>query len=103
MSKLLITLPEYWKTQVKPRNFEDWAAMYDAADHGPLGLWEIKSVDARTGEIIQRIWARNVITDNGATAALKNTWNNAGSAISIFNQIAVAAASGSTIHIKLRG
>src|SRR5579859_6412414 len=93
---LLVTLPEYYKCQVKPRNFQDWTEMYDAQEYGVLGLWELKSFDARTGTVLQRIWAKNIITDNGATSALKNLWNNAGSTVSVMNQIAVSASSGST-------
>ena len=95
MSELLVTLPEYYKSSVKPQNFEAWADMYDATN-GPLGLWEIKLTDRYSGAVLKRVWAKNVITDGGATAALKNTWNNAGSTVAVFNQIAIAAASGST-------
>jgi hypothetical protein len=95
MSILEVTLPEYHKSSVKPRGFAEFCDMFEATQ-GPLGLWELKSTDKYTGEIVKRIWTKNVITDNGATAMLKNTWNNAGSAISIFNQVAVAAQAGST-------
>src|SRR6266576_2948675 len=96
MSKLIVADPLYYKTAVKPLNFEAWAEMYEPTGPDPLGLWEVKLTDRFTGKILQRIWARNVITDNGATAALKNTWNNAGSAVAIFNQIAISKDSGST-------
>lgn len=95
MSILEVTLPEYHKSSVKPRGFMEFCDMFEASQ-GPLGLWELKATDKYTGEIVKRIWTKNVITDNGATAMLKNTWNNTGSTISIFNQIAVAAQAGST-------
>lgn len=97
MSDILeVTIPEYHKlTGVRPRGFSEFCDMFEA-HQGPLGLWELKSFDARTGEIVKRIWTKNVVTDNGATAMLKNTWNNAGSAIGIMNQIAVDAQQGST-------
>jgi hypothetical protein len=92
---LEVTLEEYWKTAVKPRGFQEFCDMFEA-HQGPLGLWEMKVSDRYTGEVRKRIWAKNVITDNGATAMLKNTWNNAGSAIAIFDQIAIDANAGST-------
>jgi hypothetical protein len=95
MSILEVTLPEYHKSSVKPRGFMEFCDMFDASQ-GPIGLWELKATNEQTGEIVKRIWAKNVITDTGSTAMLKNTWNNAGSAVSIFNQVAVAAQAGST-------
>lgn len=97
MSDILeVTIPDYHKlTGVRPRGFDEFCNMFEA-HNGPLGLWELKSFDARTGEILKRIWTKNVVTDNGATAMLKNTWNNAGSAVGIMNQIAVDAQQGST-------
>lgn len=93
--ELIVSIPDYHKSSVKPRGFTEFCEMYDASN-GPLGLWELVISDRITGAISKRIWAKNIVTDNGATAMLKNTWNNAGSAISIFNQIAVSATSGST-------
>lgn len=93
--QLLVTLPEYHKSSVKPLNFEAFTDMFEAHD-GPLGLWCMKTSDRYTGEVITELWTKNVVTDTGATAMLKNTWNNAGSAISIYNQIAIAAQAGST-------
>lgn len=94
-SDLLVAVPEYWVNPVKPRNFQDFCDMYDARDHGSLGLWEIRRFN-RNGDTLSRLWLKNVITDNGATAMLKNTFNNAGSAVSIFNQIAIDTGAGST-------
>ena len=99
MARILeVTLPDYHKASVKPRNFEDFCAMVDwsSLGPGPQALWNMKVSDRVTGEIIKELWTKNVVTDNGATAMLKNTWNNAGSAIGIFNQIAIAAQAGST-------
>ena len=93
--ELLVTLPEYHKASVKPRNFADWCDMYEA-HNGPLGLWCLSVSDRVTGEVQKEIWTKNVVTDNGATAMLKNVWNNAGSAVTIMNQIAVSAQAGST-------
>lgn len=97
MSDILeVTLPEYHKlTGVRPRGFAEFCDMFEA-EQGPLGLWELKVTDRFTGEIVKRIWTKNIVTDNGATAMLKNTWNNAGSAVSIMNQIAIAIQAGST-------
>lgn len=95
MRELFVTLPEYHKASVKPRNFADFTDMFDA-HNGPLGLWCLSLSDRVTGEVVKEVWTKNVITDNGATAMLKNTWNNAGSAVSIMNEIAIAANAGST-------
>lgn len=92
---LEVTLPEYHQSGLKPRGFTEFCDMFEAHS-GPLGLWELKVSDRFTGDILKRIWTKNVVTDNGATAMLKNTWNNAGSAIAIFNQLVVAANAGST-------
>lgn len=92
---LLVTLPEYHHSAVKPLNFADFTDMFDA-HNGPLGLWCLKTTDRYTGQVLREVWTKNVITDTGATAMLKNTWNNAGSAVSIMNQLAIAANAGST-------
>jgi hypothetical protein len=93
--ELLVTLPEYHKSSVKPLNFGAFCDMFEA-HQGPLGLWGFKVTDRFSGDVKQEIWTKNVVTDNGATAMLKNTWNNSGSAVSIFNQISIAAQAGST-------
>jgi hypothetical protein len=93
--KLLVTLPDYYRCPVKPLDFFSFCDMFDAT-LGPLGLWCLKVSDRLTGEVLQEIWTKNIVTDNGALAMLKNTWNSAGGAIGIFNQIALAANAGST-------
>lgn len=93
--ELLVSLPEYHKSSVKPQNFEAFCEMFEATQ-GPLGLWGFKLTDRFTGDVRKELWTKNIVTDIGATAMLKNTWNNAGSAISIYNQIAIAAQAGST-------
>lgn len=96
MSSILeVTLPEYYQSSLKPRGFSEFCDMFEATK-GPIGLWELKSTDKYSGKVLKRIWTKNVITDTGGTAMLKNTWNNAGSAIGIMNQIAVAIQAGST-------
>lgn len=96
MARVLeVTLPEYHKTPVKPQNFMELCDMYEAHE-GPLGLWCLSLSDRKTGEIFKELWTKNIVTDTGGTAMLKNTWNNAGSAVGIMNQIAIAAQQGST-------
>lgn len=96
MRDLQVTLPEYHKnTSVQPLNFAAFCDMYEA-HAGPLGLWCFQISDRYTGEVTKEIWTKNIVTDNGATGMLKNTWNNAGSAVAIFNQIAISAQAGST-------
>jgi len=95
MEELLVTLPEYYHCAVKPRGFAEFCTMFEA-EGKPLALWELKLFDTHTGDVLRRIWTRNIVTDNGAVAMLKNTYNNAGSAVSIFNQLALSQDSGST-------
>ena len=96
MSDILeVTLPEYWAlTGVRPRGFAEFCDMFEATK-GPLGLWEFVLRDEKTGDT-KRIWTKNIVTDNGALGMLKNTWNNAGSVVAIFNQIAIDANVGSS-------
>lgn len=53
-------------------------------------------VTDRVRRLRMRTFCKNIISDTGATAMLKNAWNSAGSAVSIFNQLAITPGSGST-------
>lgn len=46
--------------------------------------------EAMAERVLAEIWARNVVTDNGATALLKNLWNSAGSTVAIMNHLVIA-------------
>lgn len=98
MDSLFVALPDYYTTPVKPRGFTEFCEMLDwsTLGPGPHALWELTVTDRFTDRVLQRIWQPNVVTDTGATAMLKNTWNNAGSAVGIFNQIALSPNAGST-------
>ena len=57
--------------------------------------WSQRIFDALRPEALRErtlseVWARNVITDNGATAMLKNTWNSAGSTVTIMDYLQIA-------------
>jgi len=83
----LVDYAPYWKSKVKPRGFKEFCEMFDEPHMDP---WELKNFDRHTGDINQLVWAKNTITDNGAISMLKNTWNNAGSAVGIMNHIVIS-------------
>lgn len=80
----LVNLPDYWKTSVRPRGFAEFCDMVDTGGK-PTGLWEFVQWDPRTGEVRQRLWNKNVLTDHGAvnmlasaiaSASNANPWND---------------------------
>lgn len=76
---LIVTLPEYHTTPVKPRNFDAFCEMMRDV-HGPdglLGLWELAQIDTTTGRTLSRVWTKNIVTDHGAATMLNNTYTNA--------------------------
>lgn len=104
--------------QAEPKRFGKRAVTWGDPTHpagSPLGLWDVKRLDttgipeevAAAGgptldaylaglpkeEVAERtlsdLWARNVITDTGATQMLKSTWNNAVPA-SVYNYLVIA-------------
>jgi len=80
-----VALPAYWEAPVKHRP-KSLVEIYDKLAKPHECLWEFKTTYKKTGEVIERSIHKNVITDKGAIAMLKNTWNNAGSAVGIFNR-----------------
>jgi hypothetical protein len=91
--RLRVLVPEYERTVVKPRGFAEFCAMFDGRDHpNGIGLWESVLRDRRTGEVSERMWLKNALTDNGATAMLKNLFNASASAIAVANRMAVTYA-----------
>jgi len=93
--ELLVAHPEYYRSQIKPRNFQAWCDMYEA-HNGPLGLWELASI--YKGEVVRRVWMKNVVTDSGAKALLQRMWNASSATLPpIFNQIAITTNGGSTV------
>lgn len=96
MRNLIVSIPDYWKFKsslvLPPQNFQDLMERIEK----PGGYWQLQSIDTYTGEVIQEAWLSNVLTDTGATAAWKNLINSSGSAVSIYNQIAITTAAGVT-------
>jgi hypothetical protein len=84
--QLLVDYNNYWKTPVKPRNFDDFSRMYSAAENGPAGLWEVVQWDPKTGKAKKRTWSNRILTDNGAIQILTAAINNAVPA-AVFNNI----------------
>jgi hypothetical protein len=84
MEELLVNYEPYHRSSVKPRGFQEFCDMYET--HGQLtGLWEMVQWDPKTGKARKRVWAPNVVTDNGAinilasaiaNASNANPWNN---------------------------
>ena len=54
------------------------------------------TADGSVGLLRSQLWAKNVLTDNGATSMIKNLYNNAGAAVAVMNQIAIDTNAGST-------
>jgi len=81
-----VALPEYWKLQKKPQTFQ--AVLKAAKPH--QCIWQLENWDTNTGEVFERNLVKNTVTDNGAISMLKNAWNNAGSAVGIFNHVVVS-------------
>ncbi|MGH2478188.1 MAG: hypothetical protein ACRDHW_00815 [Ktedonobacteraceae bacterium] len=83
----------------RPRNFEQFTEMVCADDQyggRTKGIWEIIQSD-RDGNVLERLWNLNVVTDAGAISLLKRGCNSAGATLpNLFNQIAMTNGSGST-------
>ncbi len=97
MSEILIVNdPNFWKSPVKPRGFAQWAEMYEG--NGKLtGLWEIIQFNPKTREIVQRVWNKNAITDQGANYMLQRTLNSSAATLpNLFNNVLITNNSGST-------
>lgn len=93
--QLIVAVPEYHQYAIKPQNFEDFCDRYDKADHGPLGLWCIKTVDKSTGEVLVEQWRKNTLLDTGASQYLARTFGSS-TPSNMFGQIAITTNVGST-------
>lgn len=96
MTIIKCALPEYWQLPEsrRPKSLMDFATMFPAEK--VRGLWERKITDSRSGEVLEILWAHNAVTDNGALAALKNTFNDAGSQVAPYKYLAISSDGGST-------
>lgn len=93
--ELLVDYANYWKTPIKPRNFEDFSNMYSAQESGPAGLWEVVQVDPKSGKAKKRVWSNRILTDQGALNILTAAINNAVPS-AVFNNIYINNNDGST-------
>lgn len=98
---LTVNHPAYHRTRSqRPRTFEQFVAMVKKSkeDRGkPKGIWELVQYNPRTGQIVQRLWNMNVITDQGANSMLQRTMNSAAaSPPAIFNNILLTNNAGSS-------
>jgi hypothetical protein len=71
----------------------------------PIWLFAALRPEALAERTLSEVWARNIVTDNGALAMLKNTWYSSGSQVTImdyilisFNNQAYAVQTGATIN-----
>jgi hypothetical protein len=89
----ICNIPEYYaiEPRKRPRTFA--GLMKHVQRKG--GFWCLSQKNEETGEINEQ-WLENVLTDNGALSAWKNSINYAASAVSVFNQIAIDTAAGVT-------
>lgn len=95
MRELLVhNAPEYWRSQVRPLNFEDFKAMYERGNHRQIGFWRLVERD-RSGEIIREMWVKNTILIVGAKLLLTNLFC-ATTTISGFKYIAISDGIGTT-------
>lgn len=94
MRKLLVDSLEYHRNPVKPRNFEDFVAMYDEKSLGPVGLWRLQTIDKYSGEVLLEQWRKNALTDTGGLAYLTSTFLTLPT--SLFNIVALTTDAGST-------
>src|SRR5258708_5735008 len=92
--QLLVALPEYWKSSVKPRNFQDFCEMIDTQGK-VTGIWEWRQWNPKTGKTVKREWNKNVVTDDGAIEIFKCAIANAVPA-AVFNNIYINNNSGSS-------
>ncbi|MGH2505944.1 MAG: hypothetical protein ACRDHZ_00765, partial [Ktedonobacteraceae bacterium] len=83
----------------QPRNFAQFQDMIcaDKAYEGKTkGIWEIVRSD-RDGNVLERLFNMNAVTDAGAIALLERGCNSASATLpGLFNQIAMTNGSGST-------
>lgn len=96
---LIVNHPAYHRERSqKPRNFEQFQDMVCASpEHaGKIkGIWELLQTDPKTGHVKKRLWAMNVVTDNGAVNILASAIANASNA-NPWNNILITNNSGST-------
>lgn len=85
MRRLLVSIPEYHAYATPPQNFEDLIARLGRKG----GFWRVEQIDKASGETVMEQWCENLITDNGAVAALKAIMGSAGSGITPASIIAI--------------
>ncbi len=86
--------PEYWNNPVKPRNFEDFKAMYDRSLYRQIGFWQLLTRN-RDGEIVAEDWIKNTLTIIGAKQGLTNLFC-ATTTINGFKYVAISNGDGVT-------
>jgi hypothetical protein len=93
----LVSIPEYWQLPEadRPTTFPEMIDVLLRMKKEISGHWQRLVTDSVTGEILQEVWAQNVITDNGALNALKNIFFSTGGTITVYNVMGIAPDAGS--------
>lgn len=99
MSKVqkLVNIPEYWQLppRQRPRTFKGLIRLLMKMKKEISGTWERVVTDANTGEVLQVVWSKNAVTDNGALNTLKNSFAASSGAVAVYNVMAIASDAGS--------
>jgi hypothetical protein len=93
-----VNIPEYWQLEPRrrPRTFKGLLKILTKAQREITGVWERTITDSETGEVLERLWSYNVITDNGALNAIKNYFAATGAAVAPTNIMCISTEVAST-------
>lgn len=87
----IVNDPEYWRSPVRPLNYQAWKDMHEGKT---CGFWQI--TQHRNGVLIAELWVKNKLTNKGVQAALKNTFAASGGTVNPFKYIAITNLDGVT-------
>jgi hypothetical protein len=92
-----VAFPEYWAlpARERPQSLQALCALL-MPQPGIRGIWEVRTSDARTGEIWERSVYKNAITDNGAQYAIGNLFASTGAASLPMNVMCISTEAGSS-------
>jgi hypothetical protein len=92
-----VAFKEYWDLaeQDRPQSFAELCELL-LPQPGIRGIWEVTAIDRRSGNILQRSWLPNAITDNGAQYAIGNLFAAAGATYAPMNVMCISTEAGSS-------
>jgi hypothetical protein len=96
--KHLVNIPEYWQLEPRrrPRTFSGLLKILKKSQREITGVWERTITNHETGEVLERLWSYNVITDNGALNAIKNYFAYTGGTVNPTNIMCISTEVAST-------